>query len=51
MDQSAAAIESRFLFHESVDFRFAIAHSLRKRAVPESLGMLEPGHSDNDDRR
>jgi len=31
--------------------RFAVAHGLRKCAVPESLGMLEPGHSDHDDRR
>ena len=50
VDQSAAAVESRFLFHESADFRFAIAHGLRKRAVPESLGMLEPGHRNHDDR-
>src|SRR6478672_10973406 len=44
LDQSAAAVESGFLFNQSADFRFAIAHGLRERAMPESLGMLEPGY-------
>ena len=51
LDQSAVAVESRFLFDQSADFRFAIAHGLRERAVPESLGMLEPGHRYFHDRR
>ena len=44
LDQSAVAVESGFLFDQSADFRFAAAHGLRERAMPESLGMLEPGH-------
>src|SRR6266850_5556967 len=44
LDQSAAAVESGFLFDQSANFRFAVAHGLRKRAMPESLGMLEPRH-------
>ena len=44
LDQSAVAVESGFLFDEIADFRFAVAHGLRERAMPESLGMLEPGH-------
>jgi hypothetical protein len=51
MDQSAAAVESGFLFDQSADLRFAVAHGLRKRAMPESLGMLEPGHRYFHDRR
>src|SRR5262249_1250638 len=51
LDQSAVAVESGFLFDQSTDFRFAIAHGLRKRAMPESLGMLEPGHRYFHDRR
>ncbi len=51
LDQSAAAVESGFLFDQSADFRFAVAHGLRKRAMPESLGMLEPGHRYFHDRR
>ena len=51
LDQSAVAVESGFLFNQSIDFRFAIAHGLRKRAMPESLGMLEPGHRYFHDRR
>ena len=51
LDQSAAAVESGFLFDQSADFRFAVAHGLRKRAMPESLGMLEPGHGYFHDRR
>ncbi len=50
LDQSAVAVESSFLFDQSVDFRFAVAHGLRKRAMPEPLGMLEPGHSYFHDR-
>ena len=50
VDQSAAAVESGFLFDQSSHFRFAVAHSLRERAMPESLGMLEPGHRDFHDR-
>ena len=39
------AVESG-LFNQSADFRFAIAHRLRERAMPEPVGMLEsgPGH-------
>ena len=44
LDQSAAAVESGFLFNQSADFRFAVAHGLRERAMPESLGMLESGN-------
>ena len=44
LDQGAVAVESGFLFDQSADFRFAVAHGLRERAMPESLGMLEPGH-------
>ena len=44
LDQSAFAVESGFLFDQSAHFRFAVAYGLRKRAMPESLGMLEPGH-------
>ena len=44
MDQSAAAVESGFLFDQIADFRFAVAHGLRERAMPEPLGMLEPGY-------
>ena len=51
LDQSAVAVESGFLFDQSADFRFAVAHGLRKRAMPESLGMLEPGHRYLHDRR
>ena len=51
VDQSAAAVKSGFLFNQSADFRFAVAHGLRKRAMPESLGMLEPGHRYFHDRR
>src|SRR5436305_160383 len=51
VDQSAVAVESGFLFDQSADFRFTIAHGLRKRAMPESLGMLEPGHRYSHDRR
>jgi hypothetical protein len=51
MDQSAAAVESGFLFDQSADLRFAVAHGLRKRAMPESLGMLEPGYRYFHDRR
>src|SRR6266480_5613269 len=51
LDQGAAAVESGFLFDQSVDFRFAVAHCLRERAMSESLGMLEPGHRYFHDRR
>ena len=51
VDQSPFAIESGFLFDQGTDLGFAIAHGLRKRAVPESLGMLEPRHRDVHDRR
>ena len=51
LDQSAVAVESRFLLDQSADFRFAIAHGLRERAMPEPLGMLEPGHRYFHDRR
>jgi hypothetical protein len=51
LDQSAAAVESGFLFDQSAHLRFAVAHGLRKRAMPESLGMLEPGHRYFHDRR
>ena len=51
VDQSAVAVESGFLFDQSADFRFAVAHGLRERAMPESLGMLEPGHRYFHDRR
>ena len=44
LDKGAVAVESGFLFDQSADFRFAVAHGLRERAMPESLGMLEPGH-------
>src|SRR5215472_3932914 len=44
MDQGTAAVEPGFFFYESAHFRSAFAYGLRKRAVPESLGMLEPGH-------
>ena len=44
LDQSAVAVESGFLLDQSADFRFAVAHGLRKRPMPESLGMLEPGY-------
>ena len=50
LDQSAAAIESGFLFNQGADFRFALAHGLRERAMPEPVGMLEPGHSHLHDR-
>ena len=50
LDQSSVAIESGFLFDQSAHLRFAAAHRLRKRAMPEPLGMLEPGHRDDDDR-
>ena len=51
LDQSAVAVESGFLFDKSADFRFAFAHGLRERAMPESLGMLEPGYRYFHDRR
>src|SRR3982751_5603514 len=51
LDQSAVAVESGFLFDQSADCRFAVAHRLRERAMPESLGMLEPGHRYFYDRR
>src|SRR6476469_5156678 len=35
LDQSAVAVESGFLFDQSDDFRFALAHGLRERAMPE----------------
>ena len=38
------------LFDQGAHLRSATAHGLRKRAMPESLGMLEPGHRDDDDR-
>src|SRR4029077_19524811 len=44
LDQSAVAVESGFLFDQIANFRFALAYGLRKRPMPESLGMLEPGH-------
>ena len=50
LDQGAFAVESGFLFDQSADFRFAVAHGLRERAMPESLGMLEPGHGYFHDR-
>src|SRR5438132_7304924 len=50
LDQSPFAVESGFLFDQSAQFRSATAHRLRKRAVPEPLGMLEPGHSHVHDR-
>ena len=34
LDQSAAAVESRFLFHESADFRFATAHVCESAQCP-----------------
>jgi hypothetical protein len=49
LDQGAAAVESGFLFNQGAHFRFALAHGLRKRAMPESLGMLESGHGHDDD--
>ena len=51
MDQSAVAVEPCFLFDQGAHFGFAVAYRLRKRAMSESLGMLEPGHGDDDDRR
>ena len=51
VDQSAAAFQSGFLFHQSTHFGSAPPHRLRECAVPEPLGVLEPGHGDNDDRR
>ena len=51
MDQGAAAVESGIFFNQGADFRLAIAHGLRERAMPESLGMLEPGHGDFHDCR
>ena len=50
LDQGAVALESGFLFDESAHFRSAAAHGLRKRAVPEPVGMLEPGHGHVHDR-
>src|SRR5205807_6259937 len=50
LDQGPIAVESGFLFDQSAHFRSATAHRLRKRAVPEPLGMLEPGDSDVHDR-
>ena len=50
LDQGAVALESDFLFDEGADLRSSFAHSLRKRPVPESLGMLESGNRHNDDR-
>ena len=43
------AVESGFLFDQSAHFRFAIAHRLRERAMPEPVGMLESGHRHDDD--
>src|SRR6478736_5877281 len=51
VDQGTAAIEPGLFFHESADLGFAAAHRLRERAMPEPLGMLEPGNRDDDDRR
>ena len=51
LDQGAAAVESGFLFHQGADLRSAAPHSLRERTMPEPLGMLEPRHGDDDDRR
>src|SRR6266853_4074831 len=51
LDQSPFAVESGFLLDQNAHFRSATAHRLRKRAVPEPLGMLEPGDSDVHDRR
>ena len=39
-----------FFLDQGAHFRSAPAHRLRERAMPESLGMLEPGHGDDDDR-
>ena len=50
LDQSPVAVESGFLLDQSAHFRSATAHCLRKRAVPEPLGMLEPGDGDVHDR-
>jgi hypothetical protein len=50
MDQSAFAIQSSFLFNQGAHFRSALAHGLRKRAMPKSMGMLESGHRDFHDR-
>src|SRR5205823_3926856 len=46
LDQSPFAVEPGLLFDQSAHFRSATAHRLRKRAVPEPLGMLEPGDGD-----
>src|SRR5438445_252384 len=51
LDQGAAAFESGFFLDQSAHFRFAPAHRLRKRAMPQQMGMLEPGHGDVHDRR
>ena len=51
VDQGAVAFESGFLFDQGADFRFTVAHGLRERAMPESLGMLEPGDRYFHDRR
>ena len=34
LDQGTAAVESGLLLDQSADFRFAVAHGLRKRAMP-----------------
>ena len=51
MDQGAITVEPGFLFDQGADFGFAAAYGLRERAMPEPLGMLEPGHGNHDDRR
>ena len=50
LDQGAAAVESSFFLDQSAHFRFAPAHRLRKRAMSEQMGMLEPGDGDLHDR-
>src|SRR5438309_673856 len=42
MDPSAFAIQSSFLFDQGAHFRSALARGLRKRAMPNPMGMLEP---------
>lgn len=34
LDQSSAPVESGFLFDQSADFGFTVAHGLRERAMP-----------------
>src|SRR5439155_1678302 len=49
--EGEAAVQLCCPFNESADLRPAVAHGSRECAMPEPMGMLEPGHSHLHDRR